>query len=409
MSSDLVFVLDLGSTKAVCMAARSTANGGVEVVAMAQADCRGVRRGAVVDLDASSMAVNEVIRKVSNALGEDASRLTVAIGGTDVEGVNAQGFVPIVPQSRPINSDDVLRVVNHSRQLMMPPDREQIQAIPREFRVNGQRGIAKPVGMNGSKLEVITYIVTGHTPSVQNLERVVQMAGAKVDGMVLMPLASGLGVLTEQDRELGVVVVDIGGGTTDLAVFANGSIAYHASLPIAGQLVTSDLSKLLKTTPDEAERLKLRYGGAVASMVPEGDSLDVIQIGQEVPRPMQRRVFCEIVESRMRELAIMVRQHIEKSGLHAMLPGGVVLTGGGSQLPNTEDLFEANLAHMRVRRGAVKVEGQLKHSINRPEYATAVGLARFALDSDADEYDVASGDGTWKGRVRSLFSIFGGK
>lgn len=409
MSSDLVFVLDLGSTKAVCIAARATSDDKIEVVAMAQVPCKGVKRGAVADLDDSALAVSEVIRKVSVALGEDVNRLVVAIGGAHVEGVNAQGFVPIVPQSRPINSDDVLRVVNHSRQLMMPPDREQIQAIPREFRVNGQRGIAKPIGMNGSKLEVMTYIVTGHTPNVQNLERVVQMAGARVDGMVLMPLASGLGVLSEQDRELGVVVVDIGGGTTDMAVFANGSIAYHASLPIAGQLVTSDLSKLLKTTPDEAESLKLRYGGAVASMVPEGDSLDVQQIGQEVSRPMQRRVFCEIIESRMRELAIMVRQQIERSGFHGMLPGGVVLTGGGSLLPNTEDLFEANLAHMRVRRGVPKAEGQLKHSLNRPEFATSLGLARYALDTAADEYDTATSDGSWKGRVRSLFSMFGTK
>jgi len=407
--SELVYVLDLGSTKAVCLAARASASGGIEVVAMAQAECRGVKRGAVSDLDDAAQAVGEVTRRVSAGLGQDLGKLVVAIGGTHVEGVNSQGFVPIVPQSRPINSDDVLRVVNHSRQLMMPPDREQIQALPREFRVNGQRGISKPIGMNGSKLEVMTYIVTGHTPNVQNLERVIQMAGCKVDTMVLMPLASGLGVLSDQDRELGVVVVDIGGGTTDLAIFTNGSIAYHASLPIAGQLVTSDLSKLLKTTPDEAERLKLKYGGSVASMVPEGDQLDVHQIGQEVPRPMQRRVFCEIVESRMRELTVMVRQHIEKSGLHGMLPGGLVLTGGGSLLPFTEELFEANVPHMRVRRANPKAEGQLKHTLNRPEYATAVGLARFALDSTADEYATATDDGSWKGKVRSLFSMFGGK
>lgn len=409
MSNDLVFVLDLGSTKAVCLAARPTSTGGIEVVAMAQAECRGVKRGAVADLDESALAVGEVTRKVASALGEDIGRLTVAIGGNHVEGVNAQGFVPIVPQSRPINSDDVLRVINHSRQMMMPPDREQIQAIPREFRVNGQRGIDKPIGMNGSKLEVITYIVTGHTPNVQNLERVVQMAGLKVDSMVLMPLASGLGVLSDQDRELGVVVVDIGGGTSDLAVFANGCIAYHASLPIGGQLVTSDLSKLLKTTPEEAERLKLKYGSAVAELVPEGDQIDVTQISQDVSRPMQRRVFCEIVESRMRELAIMVRQQIEKSGLTGMLPGGVVLTGGAAQLPGTEELFEANLAHMRVRRASPKAEGQLKHSLNRPEYATSMGLARFALESVEDEYGTANDDGSWKGRVRSLFSMFGGK
>lgn len=409
MSNDLVTVLDLGSTKAVCLAARRTESGALDVVAMAQAPCKGLKRGVVSDLDETANAVNEVTRKVESALGQPLGSIVVGIGGAHCEGVNGQGFVPIVPPTKPITSDDVLRVVNHSRQLMMPPDREQIQALPREFRVNGQRGISKPVGMAGSKLEVVTYIVTGHSPHIQNLESALKMAGREVGAMVLMPLASGLGVLTQQDIEVGCAVVDIGGGTTDVAVFTAGSIAYHACIPIGGQMVTSDLSKLLKCAPEEAERLKLKYGASLAKTVPEADGIDVQQIGTDIPRPMQRRVFAEIIESRMREVSVMVRQQIEKSGLFGVLPGGVVLTGGGSLLPATDLLFEETLQHIRIRKGAPKVDGQLKHTVARAELATAVGLAHFAIDNVDDELGTAAGADGWKERVRSIFTLFGGK
>lgn len=409
MSTEFVTVLDVGSTKVVCLVARRNEQDAVEAVAMAQTECKGLRRGVVSDLDATAHAINEVVRKVESAVGGEVGPLVVGVGGSHLEGVNAQGFVPIVPSTRSINSDDVLQVINHSRQLMMPPDREQVQAIPREFRVNGQRGVAKPIGMTGSKLEVMTYIVTGHSPHISNLERAIQMANRKADVLVLMPLASGLGVLSKQDLELGCVVVDIGGGTTDVAVFTGGSIAYHACLPVGGQLVSSDLSNLLKTAPDEAERLKLRFGSAVASVVPEGDGVDVTQLGQEVSRPMQRRVFCEIVESRMRELAVMVRQQIEKSGHSGMLPGGIILTGGGSQLPATDQLFESIIPHVRVRKGVPKVEGQVRHSLSRPEMATVVGLARYALDRDDEDLGTVTGDSALRQKVRALWSMIGGK
>lgn len=409
MSTELVTVLDLGSTKAVCLTARRSDSGGIDVVAMSQVPCRGLKKGVVADLEEAAHATSEVTRKVESALGEPLSEIIVGIGGAHLEGINSQGFVPITPSTKPISSDDVLRVVNHSRQLMMPPDREQIQALPREFRVNGQRNITRPVGMAGSKLEVMTYIVTGHTPHVQNLERVLQMADRQVGAMVLMPLASGLGVLGHQDLDLGCVVVDIGGGTTDVAVFSGGSLAYHACIPIGGQLVTSDLSKLLKTSPEEAERLKLKYGASLARTVPEADGIDVTQIGQELSRPMQRRVFAEIIESRMRELAVMVRQQIEKSGLYGVLPGGVVITGGGSQLPATDALFEEVLQHLRVRKGTPKVDGQLKHTIARPDMATAVGLARYAMDNPDDDLETGGNGAGWKERVRSIWTMFGGK
>ncbi|MBI3721017.1 MAG: cell division protein FtsA, partial [Fimbriimonas ginsengisoli] len=322
--------------------------------------------------------------------------------GSHLEGVNAQGFVPIYPRSRTITREDVLQVINHSRQVVLPPDREQIEAIPREFRIDGQRGIQRPIGMSGGRLEVVTYLVTGQTTHLQNVEKAVSMAGRQVEQMVLQPLASGLGVLTAEELDLGVVVADVGGGTTDVAVFSGGSIAFSASLPIGGQLVTSDLSKLLKTSPDEAERLKTEAGCALARLVGEKESVTVTQLGQAEARPLQRRVLCEIIESRMREIAKMVWQQIERSGLNGMLPGGIVLTGGGSRLSGSADLFGDVLKNMRVRVGEPDVDGKAHGGYS---FATAVGLARYALDSFEDELVPASGVTDWKQKIRTLWSV----
>lgn len=408
MSNDLITVLDLGSTKAACICAREEA-GGLHVVAVSSVDCKGVRRGVVADLEHTSNAIDMAIRKVQQAVGQDIPSVVVGIGGAHIEGTNAQGFVPIYPRSREITRDDVLQVINHSRQIVIPPDREQIQALPREFRVDSQRGIARPIGMNGSKLEVTTYLVTGQVTHIQNLEKAIAMAGKRVEMMVLQSLASGLGVLSPQELELGAVVVDIGGGTTDVAVFNGGSIVHTACLPIGGQLVTSDLSKLLKTSLDEAERLKIESAVAIAGMVDAEDTVDVLQLGQTHARPMQRRVLCEIVESRMKELAVMVRQQIEKSGMYGVLPAGIILTGGGSKLPGAEKLFEAVLQHLRVRSGAPKLGGELASAIDRPEMSTGIGLARFALECGDDELATATSNGNWKEKIRTFWTLLSGK
>ncbi len=404
----MVTVLDLGSTKAVCLAAEPDGAGGLEVRGLAVADCKGLRRGIVNDLEETASAIETVVRRVQKETGEEIQGLVVSIGGTHVEGINAQGFVPIYPKSRAIQREDVLQVINHSRQLMLQPDREQIQAMPREFRIDGQRGIKHPIGMNGSKLEVVTYIVTGQTTHIQNIEKAVGMAGKRIEHMVLQPLGSGLGVLTEEEMELGVAVVDIGGGTTDVGVFSGGSIAYSATIPVAGLLVTSDLSKLLKTTPEEAERLKLECGNTNPKAVSDTESVSVMQLGQTQLRPLQRRVLVEIIESRMRELAMMVKQQIEKSGMVGMLPGGIVLTGGGSLLPGADKLFSDILKLGRVRIGEPSIQGPHSSTLNQAGMATVVGLAQFAVQFADDELAPAE-SGNWKERIRTIWSALGGK
>jgi cell division protein FtsA len=408
MNNNLIACLDLGSTKTTCMVASPHEDGGVRLEGVAVSESRGTRRGVITDLDEAAKSIDNVLRRARQEVGQDLPGVVVGVGGSHIEGMNAQGFVPIYPRSRVITRDDVLQVIHHSRQVIIPPDREMIQALPREFRVDGQRGILKPIGMNGSKLECVTYIVTGQATHLQNIEKAIGMTGHKVEQMVLQPLASGLGVLSQEQIELGSAVVDIGGGVTEIAVFGSGSVAFSASIPIGGSLVTSDITKLLKTSPEEAERLKTKFGAAMARNIAENESVEVQQLGQSTARPLQRKVLCEIIESRMRELALMVKQQIEKSGLYGMLPGGVVLTGGGAMLEDTQNLFEDVLRHLRVEVVEPKVNGAVHGLTDRPGMAAALGMARFAIQCFGDELGPAGGAG-WKDRVRTFWSLLSGK
>ncbi|HRJ27203.1 MAG TPA: cell division protein FtsA [Fimbriimonadaceae bacterium] len=401
-----LFVLDIGSTKVACLAIAVTPEGEMEIAGAGVAPQKGMQRGVVTDLESTAMAISDAVRQAQQQAGFSGSGLLVSVGGPHVEGVNTQGIVPIYPRSRPINRDDILQVINHSRQVMMPPDREMIQALPREFRVDGQRGVKKPIGMSGSKLEVFTYILTGQTTHLSNLDRAVQLAGYRIDQMVFGPLATAAAVMSPEEQELGCVLVDLGGGTTDVGVYSGGTLVASACIPIGGQHVTNDLSKLLKTSPEEAERLKVRFGAAMGAGVSEDDSVDVLQIGQSQPRPMARKVLCEIIESRMREIALIVRQQIEKSGLNGLLPAGVVLTGGGAEMEKTPEVFESVLKHMRARLGSTSVEGPHAELLNRPGMATVIGLAKVGAESEEDVLAPAHGLEHWKEKFRSLKSIW---
>ncbi len=407
-SGEWIAVLDIGSSKVTCLAAMDDGEGGFDLQGLAVAECKGMRRGVVNDLEETSRAIDAAVRRVEQQIGSKVDSVLATLSGSHLEGHNAMGFVPIYPRSRQISREDVLQVINHSRQFMIPPDREMIQALPREFKIDGQRGIQRPIGMNGSKLEVTTYIVTGQSTHIQNIEKAVAMTGRKVDQMMVGSLASGLAVLTPDEIELGSVVVDIGEGVTDVGVFQGGSICYSASIPIGGGLVTSDISKLLRTSPEEAERLKVFHGFALASGVDERESVEVHQLGHPEARALQRKVLCEITESRMRELAVMVRQQIEKSGQYAVLPGGVVLTGGGSLLNGTDKLFTDVLKHLRVRKAEPKLYGGHGMDTDRAGLASATGAAKFGIQCFEDELGPASGGGI-KATIRSIFSLISGK
>lgn len=387
------------------MAATLGSEGDLRIEGVAIVGCQGLKKGVVADVDHVASAIDEAVSRVEREAGRSGEDVVVTVGGPHLQSSTAQGFIPIVPATRQIRQDDVLAVIGHSRQVVSPPDREQIMAIPREFRVDGQRGVAKPIGMSGGRLEVMTHIVTGLSSSLDLTDRAVTRAGRKVAEMVVKPLASGLGVARPEDLEKGCVVVDIGGGTTDVAVFANGAIVHAASLPVGGQHVTTDLATLLKTSPDEAERLKTQFGSAISSMVPEADRVEVQQVGQPEPRPMQRRVLCEIVESRMREIASLAKKVVDQSGIDPRDAVGYV-TGGGAMLENTDALFSEVFGPVRFKLGSPKVAGHLGRSLDVPTMSTVVGLARYCLEGDEQEFAPISGVSNWKEKIRTLKNTF---
>lgn len=334
--------------------------------------------------------------------------LVVGVGGAHLEYMTGQGLVPIFPRSRSIGRDDVLQVINHSRQIVPPPGHTLIQAVPREFRIDGKRGVQKPIGQQGERLEVDTHIITGLSEYLRQIEEAVQGAGYKIGLMVAVPLASAVAVVSPRDLDEGCAVIDIGAGTTSVAVFESGGLVHTGSFPIASNLVTSDVQQLLKTSPDEAERLKVEFGSAMAVDVGEDEAVEVLQAGQTEPRPMQRKVLCEIIESRMREIAHHAMRQVERSGKSKELGAGLLLTGGGSSIRKSAALFEATTG-LKARTVAPKAIGTMADLASQPSMATAVGLAKYVLQEDEDEIAPASAIGGWKDTIRTLKSLFSGK
>lgn len=406
----MVTVVELGSTKVVAMAASLSSSQGsdaqkIEVNGLVVLEARGLKKGAIVDLDAASRSIDTGLRHLAHDLGKDEiGEVTVVISGPQIEGSTVQGFKPIIPKNRAITNQDVMEVVNHSRSGIFPPDRVQIQAIPREFRVDEQRSTAKPVGMSGGKLEVISYLVTGLSSHVQNFDQAVKMTGRDVEQFIYGPLASGLGVLTQTEMEKGAVVVDIGATKTDLSIFVNGALAYAACIPVGGSNVTNDLCQLLNSDFEEAERLKIGFGSALAEGISEKEAIEVRQLGHPQPRPLQRKVLCEIIESRMKEVAKLIRQHVEKSGYGGVLEGGVVLTGGGAQLAKTKELFASAMNGMPVRVS----EPSIKNGRGQVGLAAAVGATSFLLQT-SDDLSPIAGSESWQDRVKGLWSMLSGK
>lgn len=408
MKTDVITVLDLGSSVVRAAAFRASKDG-LETLGAAQAESRGIRRGVVVDASAASDSIDAAIKRVHQSAAIDISSVVVGLGGPHVHTANSQGYLPIFPKGRTITREDALQVINHSRQVGIPAGSEQLQAFPKEFVIDGEAGVCAPIGRTGGSLEVMTHIVAAESSFLQNIERAVALAGKHVEQMVLRSLASGLAVLSSDEMEKGVAVADIGGGTGEIAVFQEGSIVHSGSVPIGGQLVTSDLTKLLKVSPEEGERLKLHHGACVADLALEEETVDVLQLGHTHPRSMHRRVLCEIIESRMRELALMVRQEIGRSGLFGELPAGLVLTGGGSLIPGTAALFEEVMPGIRMRTGEPHLSGPKAEIVNNAAMAACVGLALFIARSYDDELSPVSGAGDWKDRIRTFWSLVSGR
>lgn len=372
---DIVVGLDIGTTKVCTVVGQGDASGGLNIIGVGLVPSRGIKKGVVVDVEETTAAIRESVERARHMAGVAVESAVAGITGDHIHSSNRHGNVTIADGI--ITVSDVERVLQ-SAALEVPRDREIIHSLPRDFIVDGHRGVKRPIGMTGQRLEVETHVVTGTGSFLQNAVQCVERAGLGVDALVLEPIATSEAVATSDEREMGVALIDIGGGTSDIAVFVDGSIVYSSVLPVGGNHVTRDVAIGLRTPFEIAERLKIERGAALPSLIPHGEALEVVTAGSGERLRLPRALLGEIIEARMSELFEMARDAMFGAGVSRRLPGGIVLSGGGSLLPGVCDLA-SQIFEMPVRVGRpINLTGW-SEQVENPQFATGVGLCRFAL------------------------------
>ncbi len=383
----------MGTTKICAIVAEPNAQGGLDVLGVGAAASKGLRRGVVVNIDSTVEAIKQAVAEAEQMAGVEVSGVYAGVAGGHIRGVNSRGVVAVSGKDREVSAEDVERAVEAARAINLPQDREIIHVLPQTFVVDDQDGVREPVGMSGVRLEVEAHIVTGAVTSVQNVVRSVNRAGLTVHDIVLEPLASAEAVLYADERELGVILVDIGGGTTDVALVREGAVWHTAILPLGGDHITSDIAMGLRTPAGEAEELKRRYGCALTALVKAEETIDVPSVGGRKPRQLSRQILSEIIQPRVEEIFTLVSRELGKAGFQDGAPAGVVVTGGTSILQGVPELAEA-VFDLPVRRGVPETVGGLAEVVRSPIYSTGVGLALYgARHSAAHGGGGAAGDG----------------
>jgi len=392
--------LDIGTTKVCAVVGEGDEGGDVQIAGVGLVPSSGIRKGVVVDIEATTRAIIEAVDRAERMAGVKVDSLYTSVSGEHIGSTNSRGVVAISRGDHEISAPDVERVIEAARMAALPAsDREIVHLLPRGFVVDGHDGVRNPVGMYGARLEVEAHIVTGTSTVLANLMKCVQRAGLEVEEVVLEPLASAEAVLTSPERELGVVVADIGGGTTSVGVFVNGGLTHTAILPIGGHHITSDIAVGLRTPVAEAEKLKVRSGAATPAETSEGELIEVFNVGDREPRILPRRVLCEIIEPRLLEICHMLRLQIRRSGYAHLVPAGIVLTGGTALLRGITRFVSEKL-ELPARMGLPEQVGGLTDAVGSPVYATGVGLVLYGVRHQGTRaLRVTNGAGLW-GRMR---------
>ena len=369
--------LDLGTSRVAVVIAESDDPGApVSILGVGESPSEGLRKGVVVNLDKTISAIQAATVAAERMAGQRIESVVVSLGGTHLWSQNSIGVVAVAHPDHEIGDDDVQRVVEASRAISVASDRQVIHVIPRAYTVDGQDGVRDAVGMTGRRLEVETNIITGAQTAVQNVIKCVHGAGFDVEDVVCAGLAAGEGVLTQQEIELGVCVVEIGAGTTNVVVYNDGSARHLAVLPVGGNHVTSDIAIGLRTTLDEAEALKLNYGHALPDVIDHGEKVEVRQVGGDRIQALPRRFLAEIIGPRMLEIFQMAREEVRKSGFDQLLPAGVVVAGGGSRLMGTMDAAQS-VFNTAARLGQPIALTGLADKAHGPSFAVAAGLVKW--------------------------------
>ncbi len=376
---DIIVGLDIGTTKTLAVVGEVGADG-VDITGVGEARSKGLRKGVVVNIESTVTSIKEAVERAGNMAGVEIATVYAGIAGSHVRGVNSHGIVSIA--NHEVSGDDVERVLDQARRISMPLDRQVIHVLPQDYIVDQQDGVREPVGMSGVRLEARVHLVTAAVASVQNVTKCAERCGLHVAELVLEPLASAEAVLTDDEKEIGVAMVDVGGGTTDIVVYVDGALVHTAVIPLGGINLTNDIATGLRTPVGEAERIKLRHGCALGSMVDPNDVIEVPGVGGRGARTIPRQYLASIAEPRMEELFRLVAKVIHESGYAELLGAGVVLAGGATLLEGTPELAEQVLG-MPIRRGVPMGVGGMEEMVKSPAYATAVGLLKYGATRPA--------------------------
>jgi len=370
-NKNLIVGLDIGTSKVVAMVAELGPEGTLQVIGMGTHESKGLKKGVVVNIEATVNAIQRALEEAELMADCKIQRVYTGIAGSHIRSFNSTGMVPI--RDREVTPMDVNRVIETARAMPIPTDQQVLHILTQEFIIDGQDGVREPLGMSGVRLEVKVHIVTGAVSAAQNIVKCVRRCGLEVSDLILQPLASSLSVLTEDEKELGVCLVDIGGGTTDVAIFREGAIRHTAVIPIAGDQITNDIAMALRTPTQEAEELKLRHGCALRQLADASETIQVPGVGDRPPRELSRQTLAEVIEPRVEELYSLVQRVLRESGYEELLSSGIVLTGGSAEMRGMVELGE-EIFHMPVRLGVPRYSGGLADVIRGPRYSTAMGL-----------------------------------
>jgi cell division protein FtsA len=378
---NIIVGLDIGTTKICALAAEADSGEPLNIVGFGQAPSEGINKGVVVNIEKTVRSIQRAVRECELMSGTQIKNVFAGIAGQHIRGINSHGMVT-VQHNRTVTEEDIRRVIEAAQAITIPNDREVLHILPQQFIVDDQDGVQNPLGMTGIRLEVNVHIVTCAATSGQNIVKCCNLAGLDVLDIVLEPMASAQAVLSQDERELGVVLVDIGGGTADIAIYSSGSIVHTSVLPVGGNHLTRDIALGLSTPLEEAESLKHKHGVAQVKLVGTDETIQVPSVGGRKSRMLDKRLMAEIVEPRMREIFEMVGRTLQESGYKNVIASGAVITGGTSMLPGADDLAQEILG-LPVRVGFPENITGLNEMVYSPMYATGVGLLRYALSGSS--------------------------
>ena len=402
-NSNIVVGLDIGTSKVVCIVGTRDENGQLEIISLGSYPSSGLKKGVVVNIEATTDAIKKAVEQAQSIQEDKIKSIYVGVAGSHIKSINSQGIVGI--KDKEVKPFDIEKVIESASSVSIPSDQEVLHVLPQEYVIDDQDGIKEPLGMSGVRLEARVHLVTCSNSALRNIEKCVKNCGLSVDGFVLEQLASSYSILSDDEKDLGVCLVDIGGGTTDIAIFNSGSIVHTGVIPIAGDQVTSDIAQALRTPTPQAEEIKQKHGCSVAEFTNDDESIEVPGVGGRPPRELSRRSLAEIIEPRYVELFELIKAEISRNGFDDKIPAGIVFTGGTSKIEGVVELAES-IFQTSVRLGVPNNFVGMERVLQNPIYSTSIGLVEHGHNQLTSDLVAESNQTLWSKLLKIVKSEY---